>query len=104
AAVRALVLYPMNALVEDQLTRLRKALDAPEVRAWFQDARQNNRIYFGRYNSATPVPGHEWRRPNAQGQSSPDKDKIEKLAESLRAMECSALAAQRRAAETGDAN
>src|SRR5208337_2700616 len=28
AAVRALVLYPMNALVEDQLARLRKALDS----------------------------------------------------------------------------
>ena len=27
AAVRALVLYPMNALVEDQLSRLRRALD-----------------------------------------------------------------------------
>src|SRR5690606_14053550 len=29
AAVRALLLYPMNALVEDQLTRLRRALDSP---------------------------------------------------------------------------
>ena len=29
AAVRALILYPMNALVEDQLTRLRRALDSP---------------------------------------------------------------------------
>src|SRR5262249_898247 len=28
AAVRCLVLYPMNALVEDQLSRLRKALDS----------------------------------------------------------------------------
>ena len=27
-AVRALILYPMNALVEDQLVRLRKALDS----------------------------------------------------------------------------
>ncbi|MEL0585387.1 MAG: DEAD/DEAH box helicase [Candidatus Thiodiazotropha sp. (ex. Lucinoma kazani)] len=30
-AVRALVLYPMNALVEDQLVRLRKALDSDEA-------------------------------------------------------------------------
>ena len=28
-AVRALILYPMNALVEDQLVRLRRALDGP---------------------------------------------------------------------------
>lgn len=32
AAVRALILYPMNALVEDQLVRLRKALDSREAR------------------------------------------------------------------------
>ena len=32
AAVRALIVYPMNALVEDQLSRLRRALDSPEAR------------------------------------------------------------------------
>lgn len=31
SALRALVLYPMNALVEDQLARLRKALDSDKV-------------------------------------------------------------------------
>jgi DEAD/DEAH box helicase domain-containing protein len=103
-AVRALILYPMNALVEDQLTRLREALDAPEVRSWFQARRPGNRIYFGRYNSATPVPGHEYRRPNAQGQASPDRDKIEKLADVLRDMERSANAAEARAAQTGEEN
>ena len=60
-AIRALILYPMNALVEDQLTRLRKALDAPEVRSWFAERRRGNRFYFGRYNGATSVPGHEVR-------------------------------------------
>jgi len=34
AAIRALVLYPMNALVEDQLVRLRRALDSPQARSW----------------------------------------------------------------------
>src|SRR4051794_32513478 len=29
AAIRALVMYPMNALVEDQLVRLRRAVDGP---------------------------------------------------------------------------
>ena len=32
-AVRALILYPMNALVKDQLARLRKALDSDAARA-----------------------------------------------------------------------
>ena len=61
ASVRALVVYPMNALVEDQLTRLRKALDSPEVWDIYDDPKgfDGNRIYFGRYIGATPVPGEE---------------------------------------------
>lgn len=59
AAVRALVLYPMNALVEDQLTRLRRALDSDEARAWYEKTRKGNRIYLGRYNGETPTAGHE---------------------------------------------
>lgn len=57
AAVRALILYPMNALVEDQLVRLRRALDGPDARAWFDDHRPGHRFYFGRYTGQTPVPG-----------------------------------------------
>ena len=55
AALRALVLYPMNALVEDQMARLRKALDSDAVREFFdsQDGLNGNRIYFGRYTGAT---------------------------------------------------
>ncbi|MFS2187244.1 DEAD/DEAH box helicase [Mucilaginibacter sp. Mucisp84] len=64
-AVRALILYPMNALVEDQMTRLRVALDSKEARGFFEnqaagparDRYSYNRIYFGRYNSSTPSPG-----------------------------------------------
>ncbi|MFE9772960.1 DEAD/DEAH box helicase [Streptomyces sp. NPDC005931] len=57
AAVRAMVLYPMNALVDDQMMRLRKALDSDEVRAWLKRNRPGHRFYFGRYTGATPVPG-----------------------------------------------
>ena len=60
AAVRALVLYPMNALVEDQLVRLRRALDGPAARSWLAEHRPGHRIYFGRYTGQTPVTGsHE---------------------------------------------
>jgi DEAD/DEAH box helicase domain-containing protein len=58
AAVRALVIYPMNALVEDQLVRLRKALDSREAREVMDHALKGNRIFFGRYTGATPVTGH----------------------------------------------
>lgn len=56
-AVRAIVLYPMNALVDDQLTRLRKALDSDPARAWLAAHRCGHRFYFGRYTGATPVTG-----------------------------------------------
>lgn len=56
-AVRALILYPMNALVEDQLTRLRKALDSDEARRWLDTNAKNNRLYFGRYTGGTPSSG-----------------------------------------------
>lgn len=54
-AVRAMIMYPMNALVEDQMTRLRKALDCDEVRSHFDSTKglNGNRIYFGRYNGQT---------------------------------------------------
>lgn len=58
AAVRAIVLYPMNALVEDQMVRLRKALDSCEARDVMDRHFNGNRIFFGRYTGETPVTGH----------------------------------------------
>ena len=58
AAVRALIIYPMNALVEDQMTRLRDALDNDEVQEWMIKRLHGNRIFFGRYNGATPTSGY----------------------------------------------
>ena len=59
AAIRALILYPLNALVEDQLRRLRKVLDSPETHAWLDRERGGNRITFGRYTGQTPLPGRQ---------------------------------------------
>lgn len=59
AAMRALILYPLNALVEDQLRRLRKTLDSSETHRWLDRERGGNRVTFGRYTSLTPVPGRE---------------------------------------------
>jgi DEAD/DEAH box helicase domain-containing protein len=57
AAVRCLICYPMNALVEDQLARLRKILDSDPARAVMRDEFNGNSIFFGRYTSETPVTG-----------------------------------------------
>lgn len=62
-AMRAIILYPLNALAEDQMIRLRKALNSNEseggnnARAWLDLNRKNNRFYFGRYTGRTPVSG-----------------------------------------------
>jgi DEAD/DEAH box helicase domain-containing protein len=63
AAVRALILYPLNALVEDQLARLRDGLDSAQADAWFQTHRNGNRFYFGRYTGRTPVSGNRATNP-----------------------------------------
>lgn len=57
AAVRAIIIYPMNALVEDQMARLRKALDSDEVQRFMDEKMGGNRFFFGRYNSETPIAG-----------------------------------------------
>lgn len=61
AAVRTLILYPMNALVEDQISRLRVALDSDEVLNALDTSLGRNRIRFGRFNGLTPVAGHPYK-------------------------------------------
>ena len=56
-ALRALFLYPLNALIEDQLSRIRRACDGIKARAWLDAERGGNRFWFGRYTGATPVSG-----------------------------------------------
>ncbi len=64
-AMRAIILYPLNALAEDQMIRLRKALNSKEAgggnnaRKWLDSNRNGNRFYFGRYTGRTPVSGNK---------------------------------------------
>lgn len=85
AAMRALILYPMNALVEDQMTRLRRTLDSDEARSAMDRSLGGNRIFFGRYTGATPVTGflnHPRRGDDAQELRRRQR-KIAELGESL---------------------
>ena len=57
-AIRTLILYPMNALVSDQLSRMRKMLGGrPKEfeKVWGKDL--GRRPQFGMYTSRTPYPG-----------------------------------------------
>jgi DEAD/DEAH box helicase len=60
--MRALVMYPMNALVEDQMVRLRRALDAPDQLTWLNQHRHGHRFTFGRYTGQTPSARSNLRR------------------------------------------
>ncbi|MFX0108246.1 MAG: DEAD/DEAH box helicase [Candidatus Hodarchaeota archaeon] len=99
AAVRAIILYPMNALVEDQLIRLRKSLDSDEARKWFKDKAKGNRIYFGRYYSNTPIPGHERHEPDSHGAQKWNYIKVSKLAKELERIEGDAKGAEKESDE-----
>ncbi|MEO6323557.1 MAG: DEAD/DEAH box helicase [Thermoanaerobaculia bacterium] len=71
-AVRALLLYPMNALVNDQLGRLRVLFGGNDVARWFTD-RGGRPMKFARYTGRTLYPGRRredtskhWARLKAQ--------------------------------------
>lgn len=55
-AIRAIVLYPMNALVNDQLSRMRRLLGDEEVARSFIDV-AGRPATFGQYTGRTPFPG-----------------------------------------------
>lgn len=56
-ALRAILLYPLNALVEDQMVRLRKAIDSPQAREVMDRHFHGNRLFFGRYTGKSPANG-----------------------------------------------
>ena len=60
-AVRTLILYPLNALAEDQMIRLRKSLESDDVKKWLDENRKGNRFTFGRYTGRTPGKQNESR-------------------------------------------
>ncbi|SQI23200.1 helicase [Salmonella enterica subsp. arizonae] len=96
AAVRALVLYPMNALVEDQMARLRKTLDSDEARQTMEHHFAGNRIFFGQYTSATPVTGYA-SHPRLSGDRSEKNRRarnLEKLRKALNRIDCNQQAAR----------
>ena len=74
SAVRAIILYPMNALANDQAARLRRILSTDSAIAFMRAKLRNNLIYFGQYTSRAQTPGHwskrgkvrDWQRYRAE--------------------------------------
>lgn len=68
-AIRTMILYPLNALAEDQMIRLRKALNSRNDEGtgtldWLDMHRGSHRFYFGRYTGSTPVSGTKDKAKN----------------------------------------
>lgn len=57
AAMRGMVLYPMNALVNDQLTRLRRVLSRGVSEQWQRAHLNGNVIHYGMYTSLSKESG-----------------------------------------------
>jgi DEAD/DEAH box helicase domain-containing protein len=57
-AVRGLILYPLNALAEDQMRRLREALSSENAINWLNKNANSNYITFARYTGITPTSGN----------------------------------------------
>ena len=86
--VRAVLLYPMNALVSDQLSRLRRLIGDPEGR-FLRLFRKTcgasvRRPQFGMYTGRTPYPGPK-----------PESKNDHELEKTLRRMTCSASDSER---------
>jgi ATP-dependent helicase YprA (DUF1998 family)/Zn finger protein HypA/HybF involved in hydrogenase expression len=65
--VRTLILYPMNALVNDQLSRLRLLLGDPAVADAFKGLGEGRRFpRFGMYTGRTPYPGPRMTQRDAE--------------------------------------
>jgi hypothetical protein len=96
SAIRAMVLYPMNALVEDQMVRLRRTLDSDEARSVMDKRFNKNRLFFAQYTSATPVTGHEShpRLGNNRRENERRRRRQRKLRAALRTMNADQMAAR----------
>lgn len=53
--MRSMILYPLNALAEDQMSRLRETLDSRKIKDWLNAHKDGVRITFGRYTGNTPT-------------------------------------------------
>lgn len=56
-AMRALIMYPLNALVQDQVDGLRALLNSDHSEAFYSQVLNGDRIFFGQYSGSTPGRG-----------------------------------------------
>jgi DEAD/DEAH box helicase domain-containing protein len=57
SAIRALFMYPLNALVQDQVDGLRGVLNSDAAEQLYEKQLNGERIFFGQYSGSTPGKG-----------------------------------------------
>ena len=77
AGLRAIILYPMNALVNDQMSRLRRVLSLNGSPEWQMSNLNGNLIHFGMYTSLT----QPTRGPERSGKRERFKDYLQQIEE-----------------------
>ncbi|WP_307771286.1 DEAD/DEAH box helicase [uncultured Treponema sp.] len=77
-AIRTLIMYPLNALAEDQMVRLRRSLEDADVKNWLDINRKGNRFTFGRYTGRTPGKLNE-SRPQALAKNKTQWENLKKI-------------------------
>ncbi|MEY4906082.1 MAG: hypothetical protein RLZZ292_3897, partial [Bacteroidota bacterium] len=75
-AIRGLILYPLNALAEDQMRRLRRSLSSDDAIAWLDQNANKKRITFGRYTGNTPLSGSQ--TPNRRQKLNDERKELER--------------------------
>ncbi|MEU2701167.1 DEAD/DEAH box helicase [Micromonospora aurantiaca (nom. illeg.)] len=78
SAIRALILYPTNALVEDQMTRLRRAVRV------LRELAPRTPIWFGRYTGSTTGSGRQPRGKRAAAEAAAELTALEQDIAALR--------------------
>ena len=78
-AIRALIMYPLNALVQDQVDGMRAILNSQAAERYYAQVLNGERIYFGQYSGSTPGKGGSSRK-NSQDCAA-DMREIEKVTE-----------------------
>ena len=83
SALRGLILYPLNALAEDQMRRLRKSLSSDNVINWFDNHLNKDYITFARYTGITPSSGDR-TKDSVKKKNKEELDKLKKEWESIK--------------------
>lgn len=76
AAVRGLIMYPLNALVQDQVDGLRGILNSDAAENFYDRVLDGDRIFFGQYSGSTPGRGSQ--RPDSVTECRLNLEQIEK--------------------------